>query len=408
MTTVLFVGQPLWSAAGRAPAVCGFGAQPAPVAKTAAPPVLAYFYQWFTPSSWATRKLDSPLIGKYSSDDTAVMCDQVALAQGAGIDGFIVSWKVQGPNDARLHALVRVASALHFKLAIIYQGLDRQRRPQPADRVAHDLAEFRSNYGRDPVFRIFGAKPLVIWSGTPSYSVGDIAGVTTPLRRDMTILGYAQSVTEYERTARYFDGNAYYWSSGNPRSTKGYAERLVGLGAAVHKDHGLWIAPFAPGFDARKVCFPQPGDAPDKCGSITVPRNDGATMRAGYASAVRSEPDALGLISWNEFSENTYIEPSKKLGLRYLGVLRDLRGITTGPSAAEYRLAAQAGVKVDDGFDSDSPDGRSWAGPVAIAVAVPAFLAFAVFLRRRGRRSERSVKTPSVSGDGGRHRDEPS
>jgi hypothetical protein len=35
------------------------------------------------------------------------------------------------------------------------------------------------------------------------------------------------------------------------------------------------------------------------------------------------------LISWNEFSENSYIEPSQKYGRRYLDVLRDTQTTVT-------------------------------------------------------------------------------
>src|SRR5438046_10207537 len=41
----------------------------------------------------------------------------------------------------------------------------------------------------------------------------------------------------------------------------------------------------------------------------------------------------LGLISWNEFSENSYVEPSKQYGYQSLDVLRQLRG-TPAPSPA--------------------------------------------------------------------------
>ena len=56
-------------------------------------PTLAYFYQWFTTSSWDRAKVDYPMAGRYSSDDVSVMRRQVAQAKAAGIDGFIVSWK---------------------------------------------------------------------------------------------------------------------------------------------------------------------------------------------------------------------------------------------------------------------------------------------------------------------------
>ena len=43
-------------------------------------------------------------------------------AKSAGIEGFIVSWKSTSINNRRLEALMSVARAADFKLAIIYQG----------------------------------------------------------------------------------------------------------------------------------------------------------------------------------------------------------------------------------------------------------------------------------------------
>ena len=49
-------------------------------------------------------------------------------------------------------------------------------------------------------------------------------------------------------------------------------------------------------------------------------------MRREIEAASASAPHAIGLISWNEFGENTHVEPSENYGLRYLEVVADLRG----------------------------------------------------------------------------------
>ncbi len=59
-----------------------------------------------------------------------------------------------------------VARELDFKVAMIYQGLDFERRPQPVARVAADFVTFRDRFAKDPVFIRLGCKPLTIWSGT--------------------------------------------------------------------------------------------------------------------------------------------------------------------------------------------------------------------------------------------------
>ena len=68
----------------------------------------------------------------------------VDWAKQAGIDGFIVSWKSTPVLNRRLERLAEVADAEHFKLLVIYQGLDFQREPLPASRVARTSISSRA------------------------------------------------------------------------------------------------------------------------------------------------------------------------------------------------------------------------------------------------------------------------
>jgi len=277
-------------------------------------PVLAYYYLWFAPSSWNRAKSDYPLLGRYSSDDELVMRRHVHWAKAAGIDGFVVSWKSTPTLNRRLAKLVRVANELDFRLAIIYQGLDFTRRPLPAGRVAADVRSFASRYAGNRAFSLFG-KPVVIWSGTRRNTRATIARVAAAVRGRVLLLASEGSVGGYEAVADLVDGDAYYWSSVNPDTYRGYPEKLAAMGQAVHAHRGLWIAPAAPGFDARLVG-----------GTTVVPRRDGETLRRELEAASSSSPDAIGLISWNEFSENSHVEPSRRYGTTSLEVLADALG----------------------------------------------------------------------------------
>jgi len=286
-------------------------------------PLLAFYYIWYDATTWNRAKVDYPQIGRYSSDDPQVMRQHIAWAKSAGIDGFIVSWKDTPANDRRLQLLADVARQEDFKLAMIYQGLDFDRHPLPVSRVAADFLTFRDMFASDPVFFRLSGKPLTIWSGTWAYSHADVARVTGPVRSSMLVLSSEKSLDGYQRLADVTDGDAYYWSSVNPATNGNYGPKLDAMSTAIHRNGQYWIAPVAPGFDARLVG-----------GSKTVERRDGATLRSEYATAVASSPDALGLISWNEFSENSYVEPSQKYGNRYLSVLADLRNTPTVQPAA--------------------------------------------------------------------------
>ncbi len=339
----------------------------------AAVPLLAYYYIWFNTNSWNRAKTDYPLVGKYSSSDASVMRQQIAEAKSAGIDGFIVSWKDTATDDQRLRLLMGVASQEHFKLAMIYEGLDFQRRPLPVSEVAADFMTFMEKYAKDPVFFRLAGKPLTIWSGTWAYSHAAVAGVTGPVRGRMLVLSTEKNVQGYQRLADVTDGDAYYWSSVNPATNSSYATKLDQMSAAAHRAGQYWIAPFAPGFDARMVG-----------GTKMVGRDNGQTLRSEYATAVQSSPDVLGLISWNEFSENSYVEPSQKYGRQYLDVLHELRGTTVPApvSANPSDLGITGPAGPPGGY---LPDGLRLAG---FAIALVAGVGAIGYARRRSARKD--------------------
>ncbi len=277
-------------------------------------PVFAYYYIWYTPGSWDRAKTDYPLLGRYSSDDPAIMREHIRMAKLAGIDGFIVSWKSTEPLNRRLEQLIEIAESEDFKLAMIYQGLDFERRPLLAETIGNDLDYFVANFADSPAFDIF-AKPVVIWSGTWKFSPDTIAAVAEARREQLLILASERNVAGYERIESVVDGNAYYWSSVDPETFPNYQEKLDALSETIHAQGGLWIAPVAPGFDARLIG-----------GRRVVERREGKTLRQQYDVAMKSNPDMIGLISWNEFSENSHIEPSRKLHSVYLEIMADISG----------------------------------------------------------------------------------
>lgn len=328
-------------------------------------PVFAYYYIWFNPTSWNRAKTDYPTLGRYSSDESQVMRKHIRWAKQAGINGFIVSWKSTETLNRRLAKLIAVAEEERFKLAIIYQGLNFNRDPLPVARVANDIDFFVHRFADRRAFN-FLAKPVLIWSGTWRFSRAEVASVAQGRRDRLLLLATERDIDGYERIGDLLDGNAYYWSSVNPDTFPGYEERLKAMGEAVHEKRGLWFAPAAPGFDARLVG-----------GTSVVERKGGDTLRREYDAAVSSSPDAIGLISWNEFSENSHIEPSRTYGAYYLKVVADIRGA----EAPEVQ-----------GFDSSEPatSAKGYGPPVLAAFLLLIFGGlFFGFRRRSPRLSDR-------------------
>jgi hypothetical protein len=321
-------------------------------------PVFAYYYIWFNPTSWQRAKTDYPLIGRYSSDERDVMRRQIRWAKQSGINGFIVSWKSTEVLNRRLAKLIQVAQQEDFPLAIIYQGLDFSRDPLPVSQVASDFDFFIRQFSHRKAFKYF-RKPVVIWSGTWKFSRDEIGFVTRQRKDKLLILATGRDIEDYERVADLVDGNAYYWSSVNPDTFPNYPQRLKQMGDAVHARGDLWFAPAAPGFDALLIG-----------GSTVVERKGGETLRREYNAAMGSSPDVVGLISWNEFSENSQVEPSERYGARYLRVLADIRG------------AKAPDVQSFDSSNEPASTAKSY-GPFVIGAFTLIMLALIVFILRR-------------------------
>lgn len=299
-------------------------------------PIMAYYYIWFDERSWQRAKSDYPVLGRYRSDDREILAQHVRWAKEAGIDGFIVSWKSTFQLDRNLELLMDVAAAENFNLWIIYQGLDFGRRPLPIERIDADFEYFIEQYADHPVFAMYD-KPVVIWSGTWEFTPQEVDWIAG-YRDRLYILASERNVEGYERLAGSVDGNAYYWSSVDPFKDISFDRKLAEMGQAVHEQGGLWIAPAAPGFDARLIG-----------GKRLVERHEGETLRRQMNAAFRSSPDAVGLISWNEFSENTHIEPSITYGTQSLEALADMQA-GKAPQVLDFDSSAPGTTDVGDNY----------------------------------------------------------
>jgi hypothetical protein len=351
----------------------------------ARPLVFAYYYIWYSSASWRRAKIDLPRLGSYDSRDRAVIAQHLAWARAAGIDGLIVSWKHEQRLDDALQVLVDESAKVGMKLILLYQGLDFDRQPLDESTVAADLTWFLDTYGGAAPFDVFG-RPTIVWSGTWGYKASQLEQVRTAIDSPARalLLGSERSAEAYAQRAIYFDGDAYYWSSPDPLSTPRYQRRLDELAAAVKIDGGRWIAPAAPGFDARLIG-----------GTSVVPRRDGATFRAAWAGALQTAPDVLGVISWNEFSENSHIEPSETFGTTYLDLTRSLiaelppssvGSASSAPTPVFGSAAAGSPGAEPVGTEPPARVGQTNNSGVAVgAVIVIGMLALGWALRRRPR-----------------------
>jgi hypothetical protein len=341
-------------------------------------PVFAHYYMWWTARHWRNKLgpeyeiestfpltpallhqdgctassrfngntlLDVPPELYLVDQDAAGTFDlHIAQAASAGIDGFAVAWPGDGTAgqtptsnrwNQRLAAMVAAVERFNeedgeFRLMVAYQSRRADRTPRPVAEVANDLAYLAREYTEHPVFRIADAtdRPLVSWMGSSSYRPEEIRTASASLRSEIALIGNEHRLENWERgVADSFDGDHWYWSSQNPATNPASFAQLRALASAIHDEDKLWLAPIAPGFNISNFGL----------GGSCVPREQGETMRRLYESNVTSQPDLWLVISWNEFLENTYVQPSLRYGSRYLDLIREIFGPVQSSSSPAIR-----------------------------------------------------------------------
>jgi hypothetical protein len=341
-------------------------AEPVVVATTAATtikaPVYAYYYLWWSRNHWVDMLGSNyPVTAKplplpatldaagchpvsqypgnqltdvpstlYSQDDPGFIESDVRQAASAGLAGFAVNWSgtgnaTQTASDVvysrRLQAMVDAvhkvnAEGIPFKLWLSYKASAKH---LSTDAILGDLSYFVAKYGHDSAFdRSLSTKPTVIWQGSRKYDASVLRTVSEKYRSAIRMIG--DEKTWSSNRAAYLDGDAYYWSSQNPWTNPQSFGQLGTLATAVRATGPnpdgtakLWVAPAAPGYNAQLAGR-----------SSCVPRRAGDTLRKLFEGNAATSPDAWGLISWNEVTEGTYIDPMTRYGSQSLDMLNSI------------------------------------------------------------------------------------
>lgn len=269
------------------------------------PKILAVYEPWFGDP-------DHINIG-YSSQDKAVLKNQVQKAKDLTIAAFVVDWygKRKPFLDGAFAALQQVAAGNDFKVILMYD--------EPADAEGHSTefaltsleyayqryigpeAQFRSSYftheGR-PVIFVWPRNKTTDWKRIRSY-------VNTWENPPVLIMEDGDP-----RNAEYFDG-FYAWVQPGERgwqrdgSNRGL-EYLEGFYRRMREEHPRKMAVGAawPGFDDSRASWGQSRFMDAKCGQTF---DDTLRMFRRFYDTKNPSPFLL-VITWNDYEEGTAIE----------------------------------------------------------------------------------------------------
>ena len=288
----------------------GIGAGPPPL-------VLAFFYPWYQHFNWDSEKLlDQPLF-RYSTELPGEVARSLDEARAAGLDGVIVSWRGDTDwNDRRLRFVLDQAQTRGLTVSILVEttlateGPEGTVKPLSADKMRTWLEKAFDVYGRHPAFLKVRGRPVIF-----VYA----ADVFTPAE-------WRTTVQSLDRTGRhpflmadaldpewleFFSGSFIYGSIPPPDLERFYSDqalRTQSYSLLYGGERRVDAATVSPGYDDSHL---------DRTMPYVVDRANGALYEARWKAAVAAQPDWMLVTSWNEFWENTHIEPSRLYGRRY-------------------------------------------------------------------------------------------
>lgn len=333
----------------------------------ASKPLMVYYRPWFvakpfspvwgwhwTMDHFDPEKIDAsgqrqiaswyhPLIGPYDSADPAVLEYHVLLMKLAGIDGIIVNW--YGPDDYldyavnndRALAICRFAAKAGLKFALCYEDQSIQTQVAagvlpPATALARaqqTLLYAETNFFNDPAYLRLGNQPVLLNFG-PQYFKEETQwdGIFSGLQPPPAFF------TEDYRLTNAL--GAFNWppmsltQAGDTRGVlsmpalRDYLDRFADRARA-------WPAYISSAFPRFHDIYQSAG-VHDSWGYLADSK--GYTFRQTIGRTLTDNSTIAMVVTWNDFSEGTMIEPTAEYGFRDLEILQEQRRVHLDPKFA--------------------------------------------------------------------------
>ncbi|MFZ4813801.1 MAG: endo-1,3-alpha-glucanase family glycosylhydrolase [Phototrophicaceae bacterium] len=333
--------------------------------------VWAYYMGfWFGPGSWdssASLLTDRPSRGSYDARDGGTVGGQIDEARSAGIDAFIVNWRGFPEETQAVYTILDQAAARGFKAGVsidVFGGGNR-------DSVVNNL---RAAYGflGHPAYLTYGGKPIIFFAF--QNRAGLSASEWVAIRNEIDPSRSATWIAEGLSGCCVYSGAMDGMYAFNLAWSNGAAGRMSSEAAAVRRAGGsLYIPTIHPGWNEQLVA------AAENRGNPTAPKDraGGAFLRNNFNNAASTGANVILVVSWNEFIENSHIEPSTTYGTQSLDTLRPLIAAWEGNapppapavdaaagSAPAAPAAAPTGVTILLGYNANVRNAPSSSGAV--------------------------------------------
>ena len=271
-----------------------------------------------------------PLTGPYDSRDPALLEYQVLLMKLSGIDGVIVDWYgsenfwdygLLNDSTQALFSYIKKAGLLFsicYEDQTIRHMIDNKHLAQEDARLnaQKEMLYMQENWFRDDAYFRISERPVLFVFG-PQYfkSVSDWETLFSVLSAKPVF--FTEDNTLPPVTASSYPWPPMWASKDGVLTEKSLNDYLTSF---YKKAAGwdFWVASAFPGF---KDIYKEAGVS-DGYGFLDA--RGGETFKATMQLALENNPDAIQLVTWNDYGEGTNIEPTEEYGYKYLQIVQEI------------------------------------------------------------------------------------
>ncbi len=332
------------------------------------PLIAAYYYPWYIEGDWSRHEyIETPVLGKYGTDDPKIAEKHIDMAADHGIDCFFVSWwgkDTLTSNHLRkgfLQAenLERIQYGLYYETMGILDATDGKKdgvvdfsQPGPMEKMIEDFRMLKKqHFGHDQYLK-FNDKPVVgfyVSRTLKHFKRAHLDQLEKEIGVELYSIGDEAFFWDQEKpeTARNGVGIFDSYSAYNMFEPKKIIEGDTALTFQSREAFPIfrtWAkeVTFFPGIIPRYHDFrghPPMAGTPD----------DFALLLESAAAMAMRQPLEKGvqpivfITSFNEWWEGTSLEPAEEYGTSYLEVVRDFQAVTKRKAPAPLTNQQDAG-----------------------------------------------------------------
>lgn len=272
---------------------------------------------------------DKPVLGYYGSNKGTTIDFHLATFERMGLDFAILNLHVDqtGPSDQELKSIEALFAILEARQSDLRVAIQLAPYTGDATALVEVIARFRRKFFERPCYLRHEGAPVLFWFW--STALDERLDVMSRVKQETEgIVHVAMStrlpagVNERDMTAGLFAGFAPF--SPLELADRSNLEEIWTAAYRLAEEAGMSVrvASISPGYD--DTALRDPRRAGNKYRS--VPRDNGNTYErgVGWLRALRPAPHYAVVSTFNEYHENSHVEPTLRHGDLYVDMTRRL------------------------------------------------------------------------------------